>query len=301
MKQQRAMAVHVAVIILTFNEEKNIAHALDSVCGWAREVFVFDSFSTDATLRVAERYPCKIVQHRFENYGRQRNAALDELPVTAEWILFLDADEWLTQDVKREIEELIAKSPNENGFYLNRRLLWMGSWIRRGYYPTWILRLFRRGKARCEDRAVNEHLIVDGSTGFLQNDFVHEDHNGLTRWIEKHNQYATREALELLKRGSEGEIEARFWGTQPERKRWIRHKVWNRMPPLARPLIYFGYRYVARGGFLDGLAGLSYHFLQALWFPMLVDLKYLEMKRDARSSRTEWRTSANGQRASVVR
>lgn len=278
------MPIHisqVALIILTYNEEANIAQALDSVAGWANEIFILDSLSTDRTLEIARRYGCHIAQNKFENYAKQRNHALEHLPIRSEWVLFLDADEWLPYALKQEIDAVIATSPEENGFYIKRRLIWMGRWIRRGYYPTWILRLFRYGKGRCEDRAVNEHLIVEGTTGQLRNDFMHEDRKGVTDWIAKHNGYATREAQELLNTRSEPgyqEIDARLFDTQAQRKRWLRQKVWNRMPLLIRPFFYFFYRYVLRAAFLDGKEAFVYHFLQGLWFPLLIDIKYLELK-----------------------
>jgi len=272
----------LAVIILTYNEETNLHQALASVAGWSDETFVLDSLSTDDTVNVARAYGCTVATNQFENYAKQRNYALDHLPITSEWVLFLDADEWLPEPLKNEISVLIATSPAENGFYVNRRLIWMGRWIRRGYYPSWILRLFRLGKGRCEDRAVNEHMVVDGATGRLHNDFMHEDRKSVTDWIAKHNGYATREAMELLRPGGVPgyqEIEARLFGSQAERKRWLRQKIWNRMPPLIRPFVYFFYRYMLAGGFLDGTSAFMYHFLQGLWFPMLVDIKYLELKR----------------------
>lgn len=277
----------VTLIILTYNEEANIAQALDSVAGWANEIFILDSFSTDRTLDIARRYGCHVAQNKFENYAKQRNYALDHLPIRNEWVLFLDADECLSDGLKQEISTLIAISPEENGFYIKRRLIWMSRWIRRGYYPSWILRLFRHGKGRCEDRAVNEHLIVEGRTGQLRNDFIHADRKGVTDWIAKHNGYATREAQELLNTQAEPayrEIDASLFGTQAQRKRWLRHKVWNRLPPLIRPFFYFFYRYVLAGGFLDGKPALAYHFLHALWYPMLIDLKYLELKKQHQST-----------------
>lgn len=276
----------LALVVLTYNEEANIAQALDSVAGWAGEIFILDSLSTDRTLEIAGRYDCRIAQHKFENYGKQRNHALEHLPIRSEWVLFLDADEWLPDALKQEIAALIATSPQENGFYINRRLIWMGRWIRHGYYPSWILRLFRRGKARCEDRAVNEHLIVDGATGRLRNDFVHDDRKGVTDWIAKHNGYATREALEIFntrEAPNYQEIDASLFGAQAQRKRWLRLNVWNWLLPLIRPFFYFFYRYVLRGGFLDGRAGFIFHFLHALWYPMLIDVKYLELKMQGTS------------------
>ncbi|MCX5724491.1 MAG: glycosyltransferase family 2 protein [Nitrospirae bacterium] len=272
----------VALIILTYNEEANLAQALDSVAGWAHELFILDSGSTDRTREIARRYGCHIAQHQFENYAKQRNYALDHLPIRSEWILFLDADEWVPEALKEEISSLIATLPDANGFYLKRRLIWMGRWIRRGYYPSWILRLFRQGTGRCEDRAVNEHLIVEGKTGQLRHDFMHEDRKGVTDWIAKHNGYATREAQELLNARSGPayrEIDASLFGSQAQRTRWLRYRIWNRMPPLIRPFCYFFYRYVLAGGFWDGQAAFTYHCLHALWYPMLIDLKYLELKK----------------------
>ncbi|MDA8109072.1 MAG: glycosyltransferase family 2 protein [Betaproteobacteria bacterium] len=275
----------VAVVILTQNEEANIGQALASVAGWARQVFVLDSGSTDHTLEIAVGFPCEIARHPFEGYSHQRNYALENLPITTEWVFFLDADEWMPDALKWEISGLILACPKENGYFVKRRLVWMGKWIRRGYYPTWILRLFRRGKARCEDKAVNEHLIVDGKVGYLRNDFVHEDRKGVSAWIAKHNDYAAREALELYGERSrpQSEIDASLFGTQPQRKRWIKHRIWNRLPPILRPFAYFFYRYVLRGGFLDGKEAFIYHFLQGLWFQFLIDVKYLELKAQSRA------------------
>ena len=275
----------LAVIILTYNEEANIAQALDSVVGWADDIFLLDSFSTDSTVEIASRYGCQIARNRFENFAMQRNYALDHFPIRSKWVFFLDADEWLPEALKQEISALLVTSPIENGFYVKWRMIWMGRWIRRGYYPCWLLRLFRYGKGRCEDRAFGEHQIVDGATARLCNDFMHEDRKGVSAWIAKHNDYATLEAQELLHiRSAAGyqEIDARLFGTQAQRKRWLRYKMWNRLPPLVRPLFYFFYRYVLTGGFLDGREAFAYHFLQALWYPMLIDVKYMELmaKRD---------------------
>ncbi len=271
----------VSVVILTHNEELNIAQALDSIKGWADEIFLLDSFSSDKTVLIAEQYGCHVLQNKFVNFAKQRNFALDNFLFNSEWIFFLDADEWLSIELKSEISSLIASSPIENGFYIKRRLVWMGCWIRRGYYPSWQLRLFRNGKGRCEDRAVNEHFIVDGMIGHLQNDFTDENNKGLSDWIAKHNDYSTRESEELFNlRASPDykEIDLNFFGGQAQRRRWIRYKIWNRLPPFIRPFIYFFYRYVLLGGFLDGRKAFVFHFLQALWYPLLIDAKYIELK-----------------------
>jgi glycosyltransferase involved in cell wall biosynthesis len=250
---------------------------------------VLDSFSTDGTLDIARRFGAHVYQHEFEDYACQRNWALTDIPMESKWVLFLDADEWLTIELKDEIGRVIASDPIETGFFLKRRFIWMGTWVRRGYYPTWILRLFRRGKARCERRSCNEHLVIEGNAGFLKADFMHEERKGITDWIAKHNRYATLEAFELLKaENAPQDVPVSFWRTsQWGRKRWLRYRVWNRMPPLLRPLIYFVYRSILCGGFLDGPRALIYHFLQALWYPLLIDIKYLELRAVARSSAGE--------------
>jgi glycosyltransferase involved in cell wall biosynthesis len=278
----------LTVIILTYNEEKNIAQSLRSVCHWAEQVFVLDSYSSDETCAIAETFACTVVQHTFEGYPQQRNWALEHLPITTEWVFFLDADEWVTEELKQEISELLTTNPIENGFYIKRRLLWRGQWIKRGYYPTWLLRLFRHGKGRCEERQINEHFVIDGEAGHLQHDFVHEDQRGIDHWIQKHNQYATKEAEELLKvKNQTGYADARFWGTQAERKRWLRCYVWNRLPVLVRPFVYFFYRFILKGGFLDGKQAFIYHFFQGLWFPLLIDVKYLEMREHRNQQQSE--------------
>jgi glycosyltransferase involved in cell wall biosynthesis len=278
------MTAPLTVIVLTYNEEPNLPQALRSVCGWAQQVIVLDSFSTDRTVQIAREFGAEVYQHRFEDYAKQRNHALT-LPIRSEWILFLDADEWVPPELQREIAAVIDRNPPEDGFYIKRRFIWMGRWIRRGYYPTWILRLARRGRVRCEERQVNEHLIVDGAVGYLQHDFIHEDRKDLADWIAKHVRYARREADELIKRElrvAQEEIDARLFGTQAQRKRWLRRHVWERLPPFVRPWLFFFYRYVLRGGFLDGRAAFVYHFLHALWFMTLIDAFWLEQRLAAR-------------------
>jgi glycosyltransferase involved in cell wall biosynthesis len=286
---RRDVRVPVSVVVLTLNEEVNVGNCLESVAGWADEIFIVDSGSSDRTQQIAKQFTDKIVVHPFSGYAAQRNWALDHLPFAHEWVLFLDADERLSPELRAEIPVAIAAAGLEmEGFYLKRRLIFMGRWIRHGgYYPTWILRLFRHKAVRCEDRSVNEHFFVRGRTSKLNGDIIHEDRRALDHWISKHNCYAKLEANELLKREASGheqredksdEMRASFSGSQAERKRWLRDRFWNRLPPLVRPFLYFTYRFFFRMGFLDGRLGFIYHFFQGLWFPFLIDVMYLEKK-----------------------
>ncbi|MCX6183273.1 MAG: glycosyltransferase family 2 protein [Bacteroidetes bacterium] len=272
----------VTVVILTFNESIHIERAILNVKEWAQEVMILDSLSTDDTCAKAEALGAKVYYNKFETYSKQRNFAIQQLPIPTEWMLFLDADEYLFDDLKQEIAEVLP-SATCNGFYLKRRFYFMGKWIKYGgYYPTYILRLFKKQFAKCE-REINEHIKVEGEIKTLKGDFADENLKGLSSWIEKHNKYASFEAQDLYRREQEGVDEgeaAKLFGKQNERKRWIVKKIWNPlMPKLIRPFIYFGYRYFFRLGFLDGRRGFIYHYLQGLWLWFLIDAKYVELKR----------------------
>ena len=257
--------------------------ALSSVKDWVSDILILDSGSTDKTSEIVKSFGSRIFFREFDNYANQRNYALNELPIKTDWVLFLDADEYLTEELKKEISSTLIDTDCD-GFYLKRRFFFMGRWIKYGgYYPIWILRLLKKDKCTVE-REINEHFIVEGKVGYLKNDFVDNNKKGITSWIEKHNKYATYEAEQLIsfnRRKTEGEkdIYANLSGSQAQKKRWIREYVWNPLlPPLIRPFIYFFYRYFIRLGFLDGKIGFIYHFLQGLWFPFLIDVKYIEMK-----------------------
>lgn len=273
--------VDVSIIILTKDEERNLPYAIKSVLGWARSVCILDSFSQDKTLEIALKNGCSVLQNKFVNYSSQRNFALENFNIESEWIFFLDADEYLSENLKDEIKLLIQTNPKENGFFVRWKMIWMGANIHRGYYGTWILRLCRKQFVKCEERPINEHLIVDGETGYLKSDFIHEDHKHISDWILKHNRYSDMEARELLKTLSsefEQEIDVNLFGTQAQRKRWVRYKLWNKMPEVVRPIIYFLYRYILKRGFLDGKVASIYHFFHALWYPLLIDAKYIELR-----------------------
>lgn len=263
---------NISVIILTLNEEKNISYCLNNVFNWANEIIILDSYSTDATVTIAKSFGAKVFFRKFDDYARQRNYSINELPITNKWILFLDADEWLTDELKEEISDTI-RITRYDGFLIKRRLYFSGKWIKYGaYYPSWNLRLFRKGLATI-NRVINEHVEINGQVGKLKHDMVDENHKGLIFWLNKHIQYAQMEATQFSTRN---DLKLNFFGNQIERKNWIRQRIWNRiLPPLIRPFLYFFYRYFLRLGFLDGIIGLVFHFLQALWYPFLIDVFYV--------------------------
>jgi hypothetical protein len=274
----------VSVLVPTLNEELNLPECLSSV-EWADEVFVLDSFSHDRTTEIAEAHGATVVQHIFENYSRQKNWALDTLPFRNEWVLLVDADERVPPDLRCEIESLLGSGVEVDshlaGFYLNRRFIFLGQWIRHsGWYPSWSLRLFRHQLGRFDGREVHEHVVLNGPVGYLKNDLLHMDRRGLEAFIARHNRYSTLEANARYAAERDTPDRARLpmsvLASPVQRKRFIRERVWPRVP--ARPLALFLYMYVLRRGVLDGRAGLAlcvFHAFQEF----MVGLKLAELRR----------------------
>ncbi|HEV2493912.1 MAG TPA: glycosyltransferase family 2 protein [Terriglobia bacterium] len=273
----------VSVLILTRNEEANLGACLESV-RWAAEALVIDSLSTDHTVEIARQHGAQVYPHAFEGYASQREWALDNLPFAHDWTLMLDADERVPALLAEEITRVVRDRDNTAaGFYLARRFFFQGRWLRHGgLYPTWLLRLFRHGRARVEQRAVNEHVIVEGDTAYLTQPFDHVDRRPLSDWISKQSRYAELEAADDLRdrqaQGVESSIAASYRGSQPERKRWLRLRVWNRLPLLIRPFLFFGRNYFLRAGFLDGRPGFIYHVLWSFWVRFMIDVEIIERR-----------------------
>lgn len=265
----------VSVIILTYNEAENIERSIQNTISWAHQVIVLDSFSEDNTVEIANSLGAKVVQRKFDNYSAQRNYAIQKIQIETEWILFLDADEYLSEDLMQEINAELV-NPMADGYYLKRRFYFNGKWIRwGGYYPTWILRLFKKDKGLFQ-REINEHLVLNGTTSKLKNYFADDNQKSMRFWWQKHIDYAQKEAYSLFERNSNN-IKVNIWGSQADRKLWIRYKIWNNLPPYLRPFIYFFYRYILRFGFLDGFI---FHFYHGLVYYMIIDSFYMEMKKN---------------------
>jgi glycosyltransferase involved in cell wall biosynthesis len=272
----------LALIVLTRDEEANLRHCLESVRGLADEIFVVDSGSTDRTCDIAREYTPNVVTHPFSTQAEQFNWALDTLPITCDWVLRLDADEFLLPELRDEIAKTIPTLPAAvTGLYLRRRVYFKGHWIRHGgYYPTWLLRLFRRGAGRSEEIEMDEHLIVRwGETRRLTNDFVDYNRKDLAFWTVKHEGYAAREARMALSGGREI---SDALNDKPARQRWLKMNVYGRAPLFLRAFVYFFYRYVVLRGFQDGTPGLIFHFLQACWYRFYVDAKIWEVQQQQR-------------------
>lgn len=270
----------VDVLIQTYNEELNLPHTLASISGWVNRIFVVDSGSTDRTVEIARSFGATVVHHAWEGYARQKNWALANLPFEAPWTLVLDADEAVSPELKEEIVELVCRDPDtvpEAGLHINRVFIFFGREIRHcGYFPSWNLRLFKRGKARYEDRSVHEHMIVDGEVGYLNHLLIHEDRRGLEHFFAKHNRYSTLEAQEIYEKPEPWPGLMRLLTDRVTRRRFGKSRI---LPFLPMPwLMRMLYMYVVRLGFMDGRAGwLLSNFIASYEF--FVQLKYRELVR----------------------
>jgi glycosyltransferase involved in cell wall biosynthesis len=268
----------IAFLLITKDEEKNLPHALASISDWAQEIFVLDSGSTDGTREVAERFGAQFHFHAWEGYVAQKNWGLSNLPITAPWVFILDADESITPPLRDELTRIASEDRcPENGFYVNRYFIFLGKRIRHcGYYPSWNIRFFRSGKALYEQRDVHEHMLVSGGVGYLKHDMEHYERRGLEHYIAKHNQYSTLEARAMhrqLQQASQA-MAGSFWGDSQQRRRWLKSRVWPRLP--ARWMLRFLYMYIVKLGFLDGPVG--FHFcLFLMGYEHQVGLKLREM------------------------
>ncbi|WP_027524867.1 glycosyltransferase family 2 protein [Bradyrhizobium sp. Ec3.3] len=277
----------LAVIILTHNESIHLERALQHIKKIANEIFVVDSFSTDNTVEIAESFGATVLRNKFVNYAKQFQWALDNAPITSTWIMRLDADEIIEPDLAAEIaKKLPALSSDVVGINLRRKLVFMDRTIRFGGRGILVLlRIWRRGFGEIEDRWMDEHMIVrGGATITFDGGFADHNLNDLTFFTEKHNKYATREAIDALNQRlqfmprPEG-LSIAASSFQASAKRLLKEKVYNRIPFQLGAGAYFLYRYFFKFGFLDGKEGLIYHVLQGFWYRFLVGAKIEELQR----------------------
>lgn len=261
----------LSVIIAVRNEARNLPRCLQALKD-AGEVYVIDSQSTDDTVEIARTHGAQVVQFHYPGgWPKKRQWAMNTLPLAYDWILLLDADEALTPELAAEIRQAI-RNPEIDGYYILLRIWFLGRALRFGDAGFWKLSLFRRGKGRYEcrlrdqdasmaDMEVHEHVVVEGRTAKLCNSLIHHNVESLSRHIQKHDEYSNWEARVLSGSGSDREIPPSLRGTQAQRRRWLKRKLFA-IP--GSPVLLFLYRYGLRLGFLDGVPGLIYCAFQAV-------------------------------------
>jgi glycosyltransferase involved in cell wall biosynthesis len=274
----------ISIIILTYEDEIQISNCLRSLVGLSDDIIVIDSFSRDKTVEICKEFGARVYQNPFVNQAVQFNWALDNVEPFNEWILRLDSDEVIPEKLKQEILDRTGREQGVVAYTLNRRMYWMGRWLRYGrMYPHRITRLFKKGCARYEEKT-EEHLVVQGGhCGRMHNDFYENNlKNSLDYFTEKHLATARGELKEIIDSASgtgvalENEIPPRLIGEKVNRTRWFKEKIYRPMPLFVRPGLYFLYRYFLCLGFLDGIPGLIWHVLQAFWYRFYIDAKVYE-------------------------
>ena len=284
--EEAGRALSITAIILTFNEEIHIARCIERIRPLVERTVVVDCFSTDATARIARALGAEVLQHPFKNYATQFQWALDTCHPETAWVLRLDADEYLEQGLCAELRRTLPTQPSDvTGLEFRLQVIFQGRAIRHGrYYSTKLLRLWRTGAGKIEQRWMDEHTVLShGRTAPLTGgDLVDHNLNDITFWINKHNGYATRHMIDFVNREYglfEEDERIRATGSAAARRRFLKNAVYAPTPLYLRAFLFYLYRYVFRCGFLDGRAGLVFHFMHAFWLHMLIDAKIDESRR----------------------
>jgi glycosyltransferase involved in cell wall biosynthesis len=278
------MKVPLTVVIPIKNEARNIERCLRSVT-WAAEIYLIDSQSTDDTCQIAAEFGVKVVQFDYHGgWPKKKNWALANVPFANEWVLLLDADEVLMEDARKEIEVVLQSNGSMDGYWINRRFVFLGKWLKHSYYPNWNLRLFRHRQGRFEqlvegetdsgDVEIHEHLVVNGPTGRLRTELEHYAFPTVESFIDKHNRYSNWEAQLQV------ELDQKRRGPRLQERRLSfqrRLKLATSRFPM-RPFLRFCYIYFLQRGFLDGIEGYYFARLHGCYEWMSV-IKTFERKQ----------------------
>lgn len=269
------------MIILAQDEAVHIGRCIGSIRNLGARVIVVDSGSTDATRAIAAAAGAEVVDHGWTNYAQQFNWAIDNCRISSPWTMRLDADEVVAPELVEKIRALLADPDAQSGFdgiSIDRAIHFLGRKIRwGGMYPTRVVRIWRSGHGRIEDRWMDEHVLVDGEVTHIAGEIADINLNSIGWWTAKHNGYATREAIDVLTIEPRARLAGAI-GAQARRKRWMKDNLYARLPLGLRPMLYFLYRYFILLGFLDGWQGLAFHGLQGFWYRFLVDVKIAELR-----------------------
>lgn len=268
--------VPVCAMVLTLNEEINLAECLDSLKDFD-QVIVVDSFSTDSTESIARGKDAEFYQHAFSGFGDQRNWALQNLSLKSEWVLILDADERVPPELAAEIRRTVVQNPPHAAYRVRRRFYLWGRWLRySSLYPNWVVRLVHKDRVVYQNRGHAETQTLTGSLGSLHHDLIDENLKGIDDWYERQLNYAQKEAEYELAHAEEPIAVADLLSSDPLVRRLALKKMSWRVP--CRGVVYFVYAYLFRFGCLDGLSGYRFCVMKASYQHMIV-VKKAEMRR----------------------
>ena len=281
------MNISISAIILTFNEEIHLQRCIDSLKNVCKDIIVVDSFSTDRTKDIALKNNARFVQNKWTNYATQFNWALENCTINSDWVIRIDADEFLSFELQNDIiNKLPNIEPSINGIFIKRIMYFLGKPLKKaGMYPIWNIKLWRNGQAFCEQHWMDERMkLKDGNTDNFEGDLVDHNLNNLTWWTSKHNSYATREAIDILNGIYQftitESVKSSLFGTSEERRRWFKMR-YLKLPLFVRPMLFWFVRYILQGGVLEGKNGFIWNALQCGWYRFLVDVKIHEAYKKA--------------------
>ena len=283
--------ISIAAIVMTFNEEIHLKRCLTSLKNVCDEIIIIDSFSNDSTKDIAKKYGTRFYQNKWINYSTQFNWAIENIQINSNWILRIDADEYLSYQLAKDLSKLRGIGKGINGITINRLMYFMDKPLKYGgMYPIKHLRIFRNGFGKCEQRWMDERIILSsGDTFHINSDLIDHNKNNLTWWIAKHNRYATREAIDLLnykyKFFDSFSSESNLKNNGLVRRKL--KKIYSNLPLFFRPFLFFFMRYFIQLGFLDGKPGLIWTFLQCFWYRFLIDAKISEANQTCGKNKQE--------------
>ncbi|SDF29176.1 glycosyltransferase family 2 protein [Terriglobus roseus] len=269
----------ISVMVLTLNEEGDLPGCLESIA-WSDDVWVFDSLSTDRTTAIAEASGAHVIQRKFDNWAAHQNWAMENIPFKHPWVFYIDADERMTEGLRTAIHQAVSAAEGHVAFEVERRDFLNGTWLKHVQLSAWYTRLFQPSKMRYE-RLVNPVSVVDGTTGRIAGYLDHFPFSkGVTYWIQRHNDYSTKEAQQLLLNQADAppfRLRDAFFASDFQTRRKQQKQLFYRLP--GRPILKFILIYFAKRGFLDGSAGLTYALLQSIYEYFIV-LKTRELKQN---------------------
>lgn len=274
--------IDLTTIILTKNEQSNIRKCINSIKGFSKRIVVVDSFSQDKTVEIAESLGVEVIQNEFINHGKQWNYAINNLNIKTQWIMRLDADEEFNEKAAEQLRKISTDNTdtNINGVVFRFKVNFMGKYLRYGgVYPIRRMSFYKNGLAEMDERNLYDHIILkEGRHIELSVDLNHNDYKDLTYWVDKHNWYASGAAKDYLENHKVKEDYSKQ-NFHLRLNRFMKYKIYYRLPRIIRAKFNFIYRYYIRLGFLDGMEGYYYAFLQAYWYRVLVDAKITEQKK----------------------
>lgn len=269
----------MTVLIMTQNEQENIRYALESVLDKVDQVIVADSYSTDRTAAICREYAdVELYQHEFLSWADQRNWMLNNCAIRNDIIFFLDADEYITPEFVSELRNIIESGTYFDSIYMQVKYMFLDSYLKYAYGHPKIKRIFRKSGLSFTGKGAREYANKEGVALCMKTPFVHHDRKSIAYWIDKHNRNAEREANLYLEKENADFSYTRTLPWRLRAKIWVRNTIWNRLPLMVRPFLYFVYRYIFQLGILDGRAGFIYCWLHAFWYQSLIDIKILEKK-----------------------